>query len=322
MCIPVPRGLGGGLDAIALNVLHRATHEARHLSRVRRDGKERGLALAEFHGAASKGVKAIGVENDGDFRFADDGADEGLGLLILAEAGANGEDGFALAAAAKRLDSRFTAAMLPSLVARSGSVMYSACAAATTPRAGSGTATVTSPAPARRAASEAMIAAPAFPTDPAMTSTCPKRPLLESGQRSKGKEANSRGSTQRMDAPPISSMSEPGEPILATVRRPTLAAFTETSWPTLGAVKVTVSCACKTGPAAGSPSEGRPEGVSIARISAGRADCVFRERRLISSMARAARPVAAPRSPVPSSPSTITSAAAMAGHADCHAPSF
>ena len=45
---------------------------------------------------------------------------------------------------------------------------------------GLGTAAVTSPAPARSAAIDAIAGAPDFPTDPPITSTCPNFPLFES----------------------------------------------------------------------------------------------------------------------------------------------
>ena len=76
------------------------------------------------------------------------------------------------------------------------------------------------------------------------------------------------------------------------------------------------------GPSARRPSEDSPEGVSTARIRAGRGAVALFEKRLISSMPRAIRPVAGPRRPVPKRASTIASALATSGQADCQAASL
>jgi hypothetical protein len=180
---------------------------------------------------------------------------------------------------------------------------------------------VTRPAPARNAPRPDRIAAPLFPSEPATSKTCPKVPLWDLTERTSGNRANSSGPAQRSVPCPISSTSAAGEPIAQTSNAPTASASRDRSWPTLGAVKVTVRCAQRTGPSARCPSEGSPEGVSTARINSGRAAVARAERRLMDSMACAISPVAAPRRPVPRSASTMASESATKGQALCQAAS-
>src|SRR6266849_5257710 len=114
-----------------------------------------------------------------------------------------------------------------------------------------------------------MTAAPLLPREPATTRTWPYKPLCESTERTRGKSANSWGSTHRKLLLPISSTSAPGEPMATTSSAPTAAQSLEINWPGLGAVKVTVRCAYRAGPSAAGPSDGRPEGVSTARTRDG-----------------------------------------------------
>src|SRR6266852_7460944 len=107
----------------------------------------------------------------------------------------------------------------------------------------------------------------------------------------------------------------------ATSSMLTTAESREINWPGLGAVKVTVLRAHKTGPSAGWPSDGRPEGVSTARIRAGRAAVAFFDWRLMAEIALAITPVAAPRKPVPKIASTMTLALEISGQAVCQAVS-
>jgi hypothetical protein len=65
----------------------------------------------------------------------------------------------------------------PASVSARGSVITSGANPATVANTDFGVATVASPAPTRKADIPAIAAAPAFPTDPPTTSTCPKFPL-------------------------------------------------------------------------------------------------------------------------------------------------
>src|SRR5581483_8207970 len=173
---------------------------------------------------------------------------------------------------------KFFRAIDPDAVEASGSVIYSGAPDATDSRTASGVAIVVSPAPERKQPSPLRIAAPDFPTDPAINNAWPYVPLCESAALTKGMAANSSGPVTRRFSLPICSTRACGEPICRTCSLPQRAASGETSCPTFGAVNVTVTCACKTGPSAAGPSEGSPEGVSTARIKAGEAALALCER--------------------------------------------
>jgi len=78
--------------------------------------------------------------------------------------------------AASASGARFSAAMQPARLAASGKVINSGAMAATSGSTGAAPAAVTSPAPARSAARDAIAGAPDLPTEPPTTSTCPKLP--------------------------------------------------------------------------------------------------------------------------------------------------
>ena len=90
--------------------------------------------------------------------------------------------------------------MEPVCVSASGSVINSGAWAAMAGMALAAEATVTSPAPARRAAIPAMAAAPDFPRDPATTSTCPNVPLWPPRGRGPSSAPNIEGSTSDSQA--------------------------------------------------------------------------------------------------------------------------
>ena len=121
--------------------------------------------------------------------------------------------------------------------------------------------TVTSPAPARNAENPAIAAAPALPTDPPITSTCPYIPLLES----RGRGAISCVMSLNVIRESFSEdwIASSGEPIGAIrvgpkVRFPNTCAGR-------GAVKVTIASARATAPVCWpKTSESAPEGMSIA----------------------------------------------------------
>ena len=115
--------------------------------------------------------------------------------------------------------------IVPASVSGSGSVMYSIPNAATMGRALAAVATVTSPAPARKAAIAASAAAPVLPTEPARISTWPKLPLWASGFRGRAIQAkSSRHAKLKNSSESLSSASGgvpiPGGPIPQRVYKP------------------------------------------------------------------------------------------------------
>jgi len=187
-----------------------------------------------------------------------------------------------------------TGAMAPEPVAASGSVMISGRPAATIGSAAPGVATVTRPAPTRSAAVAARTAAPLLPTEPAMTSTCPKSPLCAPALRGGRHAAASSRSSNHSRAPP-SSMSRG-----CRYRNHQLAnAIT-------GRRQHVTALRCgkrdrerrrQRRPADLTPSEGRPEGRSTATTGTSRRSV----RALKSSITRRTNPVAPARGPFPGS---------------------
>ena len=98
-------------------------------------------------------------------------------------------------------------------------------------------ATVTSPAPARRAPRPVMAAAPVLPREPATIRACPKVPLCPPRCRGASSGANIDGSSSENHA---SSYSEGGLPMAPTMSSPACSQLGANTWAGLGAVKVTV----------------------------------------------------------------------------------
>ena len=191
--------------------------------------------------------------------------------------------------------------MVPASVSASGSVISSAAKPATVGSTDRGVATVERPAPARSAAIPAMAAAPDFPSEPPMMSTCPKFPLFASTARG-AKQAWMSGQaiTSRLSFDWIASAGEPIRPttISPRVRSPKTCAGR-------GAVKVTMASArqrrCSSGAKASALA---PEGMSTASTGTGDA--------LIKSMAAANSPATGGLKPVPRRASRMRSACAVA----------
>ena len=185
--------------------------------------------------------------------------------------------------------------MAPIAVSASGSVMHSAMIrAATTGCDDSGVATVTSPAPARMAASPTMQAAPVLPREPAMTSTLPASPLLACGlRRERASHRATTCSSTRFNCEPHASINSSGEPMRPTTSSPLASQAGGRTLAIFGAVNVTVRCARTAGPINSVLSDATPEGTSTATT-------VKRSRSaLMSSMASANNPAAGRASPVP-----------------------
>ena len=128
--------------------------------------------------------------------------------------------------------------MLPDSVSGSGSVISSGACDAISAIALSADATVTSPAPARSAASPAIAAAPVLPRDPATTSTWPNVPLCPAGRARRQQLAEHRRLHQREPRRP--SYNSGGLPIAPTISSPMWSQFGGIACATFGAVKVTV----------------------------------------------------------------------------------
>ena len=92
-------------------------------------------------------------------------------------------------------------------------------------------------------------------------------------------------------------------PMSATTSSPTWSQAGGSTWPRLGAAKVTVTVALAAGQSTAPPSDGRPEGRSTATTGTPAS-----KRPRIAAMAAAGSPVGAWRRPVPSTASTIRSA--------------
>ena len=96
-------------------------------------------------------------------------------------------------------------------------VISSGVTAATVGRIDCATAAVTRPAPVRKAATELIEGAPDLPLAPPMTSTCPKRPLLESAGRGRSAIVLELPAQVR---PVADSTASAGEPMGATTMGP------------------------------------------------------------------------------------------------------
>src|SRR5262249_51674985 len=120
-----------------------------------------------------------------------------------------------------------------------------------------GTAHVTSPAPTRSAALDAMVGAPDFPTEPPMISACPYSPLLEFSFR-RGRRIG--GASFHIN-PIFDVMASLGEPMLATTIGPRVRALKIP--PGFRAVKVTMALLRhELGWSTLNESESAPEGIS------------------------------------------------------------
>src|SRR5208337_2591319 len=169
----------------------------------------RALALGQEIHVARERVQAIGVQHNGQIGVGDGAAHKLLRFRMRAHTRSNRQNGLTM----------------------------QGCGEATQAD-GSGIASVTRPAPPRRAACPASTAAPVLPTDPATSSTWPYEPLWDSAARTNGKPANSSAPAQRTCDFPISSTSAAGEPINRTTNCPQHPASGEVNWPILGAVNV------------------------------------------------------------------------------------
>ena len=163
----------------------------------------------------------------------------------------------------------------------------------------SGTASVTMPAPIRSAASDARYAAPVMPREPATTSTCPQLPLCTSSGRNGTSVVASASSsnTCRID---FSSRSWSGKPISSTSSFPVSAAPGQRKCPTFGKPNVSVTAACIATVDTAPVSAATPEGMSM--------DTTGFPMLLTSSMSLSTGLRSSPANPVPSTPSTTTSA--------------
>src|SRR6266849_9225598 len=92
--VPSAGGLLRDLDAIFLHRLCRTRYEARHFSRMGRDGEEFRLALAKGVGISGKSVQAVGIEDKRQLALLNDSANEVLGFGLKSEAGTYGENRF------------------------------------------------------------------------------------------------------------------------------------------------------------------------------------------------------------------------------------
>ncbi len=160
------------------------------------------------------------------------------------------------------------AAASPAPLTASGRVIDSSEAPSTTGRIGSGTATVTSPAPPRTAPRAARIAAPALPGPPAHSRTCPKSPLWPSAGRGMSSVASSIACSRKR-SPAAASTSSGGMPRSATTTSPIESEAGGRTCATLTAAKVTVSSASRCGPGISWLPPFRPLGRSTARRGTG-----------------------------------------------------
>ena len=193
-------------------------------------------------------------------------------------------------------------AIEPCGVSLSGTVISSGACEAICAIALWAEATVTRPAPARRAANPDMAGAPVFPREPPTTRTWPKVPLCPSRGLGASSSRNIRGSTTDSHA---SSYSDSGLPIGPTCSSPAWLQFGGSTSAGLGAVNVMVQSARANSPTGCGESLGIPEGISTAATFANGNPW------LIARMPSSITPAAGPLMPVPSSAS-ITSVAQRA----------
>jgi len=197
--------------------------------------------------------------------------------------------------AARRISSPASPPSAPSRVSGSGSVIASVNFAASTGFDERAAATVTSPAPERKAAEAARQAAPVIPGDPATTSTCPKSPLCARRERGGKRDCRS-ASTTRSPAPSTASTRSGGSPMSATRILPQCAGPSPETIPVFGRPIATVAAARTAIPRTAPVVASRPDGTSMASTGE-------RSSRM-NPIAAAACPETSPAAPVPRIPST------------------
>ena len=188
--------------------------------------------------------------------------------------------------------------------------MYSGAPAATVGTQDPGVATVTRPAPDRRAPTPARHAAPVFPRDPATINTCPQSPLWAPGGRAGMRRRMPAGVSSSSRGPSTSLMTPAGIPISATTSSPARASAGGSTSGIFGAPRATVTAACTAGPSGRWLSADRPLGRSTETIGAGAA--------FTSSTTARSMPSNGLPSPVPNTASTITSYAAISDPCSAH----
>src|SRR5688500_5678352 len=176
--------------------------------------------------------------------------------------------------------------------------MYSGAIDATIGRHEAGVATVTRPAPERRAPIAARWAAPVLPRDPATTVTRPKSPLCESAARGSTSSRSCSGVSSSTCFPSSLSITSYGMPMSAMTTSPAYASPGGRISGSFGTASVTVIEALMQSPMRCGVSADRPLGMSMATI--GMSDA------LTSAMTVSSMPVTAVLSPVPKIASTIS----------------
>src|ERR1700716_3807862 len=147
----------------------------------------------------------------------------------------------------------------PAAVSESGSVINSGWNPATVARTDFGVATVDNPAPDRSTDIPAIAAAPALPSEPPMTRTCPYLPLLESTGRGASSGAMSRAVITFSCSD--ETMASSGEPMSATYVDPLVSELNTCAG--RGAVNVTTASERAIVPDGGRiASASAPEGIS------------------------------------------------------------
>ena len=212
----------------------------------------------------------------------------------------------AFPSAASSTTSAARSARWPEAPTGRGRVIDSIEPSSTVCRIGSGTAAVTSPAPARTAARAARMQAPALPGEPATIRACPKSPLWEPASRAGIRSASS-SPISRWRSPPsssTSSTSRAGMPRSVTTISPTASAAGGKTWATLGAAKVTVRSAFTCRPIGRGSLPAKPLGRSTATQGTGSS--------LMQFTTRANSPSSGRARPVPNRASTTTSQSAAA----------
>ena len=126
-----------------------------------------------------------------------------------------------------------------------------------------GVATVTSPAPDRRAPSPAKRAAPVLPGDPATNTTWPQSPLCASRARTGIRDRTCSGVSSSSRGPSRSSITHAGIPISATTSSPARSAAGASTSGIFGAARVTVTRARMHAPRTCGVSAETPEGRSM-----------------------------------------------------------
>ena len=163
----------------------------------------------------------------------------------------------------------------------------------------SGTASVTSPAPTRSAASAASAAAPVMPSEPASTRIRPHVPLCAS--RARGGSSFAAASCVMSDCRiPSPARRAWGMPISSTSSSPAAFAPCPRKCPTFGRPRASVRSARTAMEAIRPVSASTPLGISMASVGLPAA--------LISSIRRSAVLRSSPLTPVPRMPSTTASA--------------